>query len=139
MKKPVKLFRIFRNTSPSSVSSRNPILRDKISVKKNSSRSESVGPSRRGIDFTNILRANFSYKCFVLLFFNLQFGFVIFWCKNISAIAACKMLIKLTIGINFVIILLGPFSYTNVLSSFSLVTFWLCNFLAQEYQHKSCL
>jgi len=43
---------------------------------------------RLGVNFTNILQAAFIYS---------QFGFVIFWWKNIGAKAACKMLVKLTI------------------------------------------
>ncbi len=43
---------------------------------------------------------------------------------------------KLTKGVNFTIILCAPFSYKSVLCSFSLVTVWLCDFLAKEYQHK---
>ncbi len=41
-------------------------------------------------------------------------------------------------GVNFINILLSTFLYKSVLRSFSLITVWLCNFLAQEYQEKSC-
>jgi len=41
----------------------------------------------------------FCMKMLCALFLELQFGFVILWCKNISAEAACKMLIKLMKGI----------------------------------------
>jgi len=37
-------------------------------------------------------------KVFCAAFFLLQFGFVILWCKNIGAIAAPKMWMKLTPG-----------------------------------------
>jgi hypothetical protein len=40
--------------------------------------------------------------------------------------------------VNFINILLEPFLYESVLRLFSLVTGWLCNFLAQKYWHKSC-
>ena len=41
-------------------------------------------------------------------------------------------------GVNFINILRVPFSHEKFLSSFSLFTVWLCNFLAQEYRCKSC-
>jgi hypothetical protein len=41
-------------------------------------------------------------------------------------------------GDNFINILLSTFSYELVLRSFSLVTVWLCNVLAQKYRRKSC-
>jgi hypothetical protein len=46
-----------------------------------------------GINFTNILSATFSNKVFGADFLLLQFGFVIFWQKNISAKASRKMLV----------------------------------------------
>ncbi len=39
----------------------------------------------------------FVRKCCVQLFSS-SLGFVIFWCKNIGAKGACKMLVKLTLG-----------------------------------------
>jgi len=39
---------------------------------------------------------------FCAAFLKLQFGFVIFWQKNIGAKAACKMLMTLTKKLNFV-------------------------------------
>jgi hypothetical protein len=42
-------------------------------------------------------------------FLLLQFGFIIFWPKNISAKAACKMLLKLIKGVNFTKILQAAF------------------------------
>ncbi len=41
----------------------------------------------------------FVQKCLAKLFLYLQFGFVIFWQKNIGAKAASKMLVKLTTGL----------------------------------------
>jgi hypothetical protein len=49
-----------------------------------------------GGNFTNILRAAFSYESFLLSFLCLQFGFVIFWRKDFGAKAGHKMLVKLT-------------------------------------------
>jgi len=43
---------------------------------------------------------------------------------------AFKTLVKLTPGINFTSNLRVPFSYKSVLHNFSLVKFWLCNYLA---------
>jgi hypothetical protein len=36
-------------------------------------------------------------------------------------------------GVNFINILRAHYSYKSALHNFSLVTFWLCNFLAQTY------
>jgi len=47
------------------------------------------------------------------------------------------MLVKLTPGANFINILLGIFGTKVLWAAFLQVTFWLCNFLAQEYQRKS--
>jgi hypothetical protein len=41
----------------------------------------------------------FSTKVFCAAFQHLQFGFVIFWKKNIGAKAPCKMLVELTTGL----------------------------------------
>jgi hypothetical protein len=41
-----------------------------------------------GVNFTNILRAAFSYESFYADFMCLQFGFVIFWQKDFGAKAA---------------------------------------------------
>jgi len=52
--------------------------------------------------------------------------------------AAHKMLLaKSTPGVNFINILRKNFSYKIALRSFSLVTHWLCSFLAQK-QHLTC-
>jgi len=40
--------------------------------------------------------------------------------------------------VNFINILHKNFLYKSALRSFSLVTFWLCNFLAQKYWYKIC-
>jgi len=53
------------------------------------------------VNFTNVLHANFCIKEFQAAFFNSQFGFEIFWHKNIGAKAAHKMLMKLTTVVNF--------------------------------------
>ena len=52
--------------------------------------------SRTGVKFTNILRPAFLYASVFSAFMCLQFGFVIFWQKEICAKAARKMLVKLT-------------------------------------------
>jgi len=48
-----------------------------------------------GMNFTNILKAIFCTKVFCSAFLYLQFGFVIFWQRNIGAKAACEVLVKL--------------------------------------------
>ncbi len=57
----------------------------------------SLGPPVRVSILLTFLAA-FSLNCFFAAFLYLQFGFVIFWCKNIGAKGARKMLIKLTPG-----------------------------------------
>ena len=47
------------------------------------------------VNFTNILQAVFCMKVLCAAFMCLQFGFVIFWQKEIDAKAACKMSVKL--------------------------------------------
>jgi len=46
----------------------------------------------------------FHTKVFGAAFYNLQFGFVIFWQNNIGAKAARKMLVKLAPEVNITII-----------------------------------
>jgi len=53
---------------------------------------------RPGVNFINILFEPFCTKGLCTAFLYLQFGFVIFWPKNIGAKATPKMLIKLTTG-----------------------------------------
>ncbi len=53
---------------------------------------------QKGVNFSKILCATFCTKVFFAAFLELQFGFVIFWHKNIGAKAAYKMLMKLTTG-----------------------------------------
>ena len=48
------------------------------------------------VNFTNILLAAFSSENVFEAFLCLQFGFVLFWQKEISAKAARKLLVKLT-------------------------------------------
>ncbi len=62
-----------------------------------------------GANFTNIFQADFCVKVFCQAFLYLQFGFVVFWRKNNDAKDASKMLIKLTVGVNFANILQAPF------------------------------
>jgi hypothetical protein len=46
------------------------------------------------------------------------------------------MLVKLTLGVDFINILHTRFLYESALRSFSLVTFLLCDFSAKGYQQK---
>ncbi len=48
-------------------------------------------------------------------------------------------MVKLTEGVDFINILCAPFLYKNALSSFSQITVWPSNFLANKYLCKSCL
>jgi hypothetical protein len=54
------------------------------------------------VNFTNILQQLFHTKVLCALFMCLQFGFVIFWPKDIGAKAAHKMLVKLTPGVDLI-------------------------------------
>jgi len=56
-----------------------------------------LSQSQPGVNFIKILREN-GMEVLCAAFLKLKFGFVIFWQKNISAKAACKMLMKLTTG-----------------------------------------
>jgi hypothetical protein len=60
------------------------------------------------VNLTNILLEPYLYKS-VLCSFSLV-SFVIFWCKNIGAKAACKMLVKLTPVANFTNILQAAYA-----------------------------
>ncbi len=51
-----------------------------------------------GVNLTNILRAAFSYECFLRSFYVIKIWDVIFWQKRFGAKAAHKMLVKLTPG-----------------------------------------
>jgi hypothetical protein len=48
-----------------------------------------------GMNLTNVLKATFCTKVFCSAFLYLQFGFVIFWQKNIGAKTARKVMVKL--------------------------------------------
>jgi hypothetical protein len=50
------------------------------------------------INFIKIIHALFWYEILAQKITKLCFGFDIFWCKNIGAKCACKMLMKLTPG-----------------------------------------
>jgi len=55
----------------------------------------------------------FRTKVLCTAFLYLQFGFVIFWCKNIGAKAARKTLLKLIIWVNFIKFLCKAFLRTD--------------------------
>jgi len=52
-----------------------------------------------GVNLTNILQAAFWTKVFGEALMCLQFVFVLFWRKYLGTKATCKMLIKLTTGV----------------------------------------
>jgi len=52
--------------------------------------------------FINILLAFFCTKVICIAFLFSLFGFVILWKNNVGKKAAHKMLVKLTIGVNFI-------------------------------------
>ncbi len=67
----------------------------------------------------------FVQKCF-MQFFELQFGFVIFWQKNIRAKSACKMLMKSTTG---TIHIDNSYGYANGTKDFEVrIKMFICRF-----------
>jgi len=73
----------------------------------------------------------FCTEVFCTAFLLIQFGFVIFWQKNVGAKAVCKMLVKLTTGVNFINILRAAFApvypksvkrYCHILTSYAFRT-----------------
>jgi len=84
---------------------------------------------------------HFTQKVFVQKYFAqlslVTFQLCNFWRQNIGAKCTLKMLMKLTIGVNFINILLIKFSYISASHSFSLVAFWLCNFWRKNIGEKA--
>jgi len=79
-------------------------------------------------------------KVFCEAFLYLQFGFVIYWQKNIGAKAAHKMLMKLTTGLNFTNIFQGVFFLTKALSgAFCTYNMWLYFLSKGHYGKKAAL
>jgi len=74
----------------------------------------------------------FSYEILTQKITKLCFGFEIFWRLNIGKKIARNVLMKLTEGFNFTNILLQPFLYKSVLHTFTVITVWLCDFLAKR-------
>jgi len=67
---------------------------------------------------------------FCAAFLFLQFVFLgIFWQKEIDEKAALQKEMKLIIGVNITNFLV--FLYKSVFQSFSVLTVWICNFLAK--------
>jgi hypothetical protein len=56
------------------------------------------------VNFTNILQAAFSYQISLRTFYVLTIWVCIFWQKDFGAKAAHKMLVKLTPGVKFLIL-----------------------------------
>jgi len=65
----------------------------------------------------------FCTKMFCVAFLNLQFGSVIFWCKNIGTKGAHKMLMKLTAMVNFINVLHAAFLRKCCVQLFSTYSF----------------
>jgi hypothetical protein len=59
-----------------------------------------------GVNFTNILRAAFSYKSFLRSFYLLTIWVCNFLAKGFCKKASHEMMVKLTPGVNFISILL---------------------------------
>ncbi len=86
------------------------------------------------VNFINILRAHFApifwrqklQSCVLSLTF---FGSSMFYFIELDFSGG-----HMSISSTFFL----PFLYESVFCSFSLVTVWLCNFLAKDYQRKSC-
>ena len=74
----------------------------------------------------------FHTKVFWAAFMYLHFRFVLFWHKENGPKAACKMLVKLTTGLNFNNIFWATFLYKSVMRSFSVVAVYVSIFLRKE-------
>jgi hypothetical protein len=61
--------------------------------------------SRPGVNFTNVLRAAFTYVSCARSFLCLRFRFLLYWRKTVGTKAVHIMLMKLTPGVNFTNIL----------------------------------
>jgi len=72
-------------------------------------RSKNVGEIDTWCQFYQDCMNSFCAKVFGTALRCLQFGFVIFWEKDVGAKAACKMLVKLTPVVNFINILCAHF------------------------------
>ncbi len=71
-------------------------------------------PLEPGVNFTIVLRVPFSCKRVFWNFSLLTVWLCNFLSKNLSAKAACKMLVQLTTGVNFSNIFGASFSYISV-------------------------
>ena len=112
-----------RNIHPRNSSSRHTDgQKESNRAKKKSDKFKSISPT-----FYNQL---FCIKVFCAPFLCLQFGFVFFWQKEISAKATDRLLVKLTKEVNFTNILQPAFLYKIVLCIFSVLTVWVYDFLA---------
>ncbi len=83
------------------------------------------------VNFINSICTNFSYESHFS-------SYVLALLKNSYEKCVCILLMKLTPVVNFINKLWAHFSYESALRSFSLVTFWLCIFLSQNYWRKRC-
>ncbi len=66
----------------------------------------------------HFMRAFLVQNCFLQLFSDYSLAFVTFWPKDIGTKAACKMLMKLTTGSNFIIILGSTFAPVDLHRSY---------------------
>jgi len=72
--------------------------------------SKTCGNGTQGVNFTNILRANFLNESgFFAVILDLLFGFVIFCQENVGSKVYSTMLVKLTTSINSINILREAF------------------------------
>ena len=71
-----------------------------------------------GVNFTNILQAAFLYVSLLSSFFELMAQVCIFWRKNIGAIAARTMRVKLTIGKVFVVFCFATIENRRAMTSY---------------------
>jgi hypothetical protein len=70
------------------------------------------------VNFNIILRKHFLYKSASHSFSLITVRIFTFWSQNIGAKCECKMLMKLTPGVNFINIIRANFSYECLFGSF---------------------
>ena len=105
----IEVSEVASSPSSSEDNQSNPKAQSRLRLRRHLAQERLQHPHRlhplSGLYFTNILQAAFSYESVFAAFLYLQFGFVIFWQKNIGAKAACKMLMKLAPWVDFTNIL----------------------------------
>jgi len=79
----------------------------------------------------------FEWKCYAQLFSHYNLALLFVWQKNINAKVPCKLLVKLTIGVNWTNNLWAAFSYKSFFGSFYVLQFEILLFGQKETGRKT--